>query len=368
MSVDQYTEDAISSLSNTIVDKAPYFGTLPFQDDAFELFFKDQSGHAHSLNLASATNEQVSTLAESCSIAPFGRGAESVIDDDYRKMGVIDLPDFAIPFQPEGTALGHGLYKLNVYGEGGFFKAHKDTPRGNGMFGSLVLVYPTEHSGGALVFRHQGQEWTFDSASAVSHDEKPAFSYAAFYSDIEHEVLPVTSGYRVTITYNLYFDEVETASSSTRSSALDMSDLANRLQHLLDDPQFMPQGGYLGFGLRHAYPIEFDERFMPVDRRVQHITGVLKGSDAVILRAAQATGLKAQLHVAYDCKVLTEEYDRLVVLTTEVVGGDYIDQQIWNLLKERYGGVTLRRAMKSTGWSVRYIGSPHAQARRGSSL
>jgi hypothetical protein len=36
------------------------------------------------------------------------------------------------------------------------------------MFGSLVVVFPTAHKGGALVLRHRGQEWTFDSAKEVS--------------------------------------------------------------------------------------------------------------------------------------------------------------------------------------------------------
>lgn len=89
---------------------------------------------ASSINLASATAEQLHTLARACSVAPFGRGAQSVVDDAYRKAGKLDLPDFAIPFEPEGTALGPGirhsvlegaeserpirfeLYKLNVYG------------------------------------------------------------------------------------------------------------------------------------------------------------------------------------------------------------------------------------------------------------
>ena len=29
-------------------------------------------------------------------------------------------------------------------------------------------------------------------------------SWAAFYSDVEHEVLEVTEGHRITLTYNLY--------------------------------------------------------------------------------------------------------------------------------------------------------------------
>ncbi|EEB89677.1 hypothetical protein MPER_12198, partial [Moniliophthora perniciosa FA553] len=43
------------------------------------------------------------------------------------------------------------LYKLNVYDEGAFFKPHKDTPRAQNMFGSLVIIFPTQHKGEALI-------------------------------------------------------------------------------------------------------------------------------------------------------------------------------------------------------------------------
>ena len=72
------------------------------------------------------------------------------------------------------------------------------------MFGSLVIVYPTPHEGGELVLRHEGKEWTFDSARITAKQREPSLAYIAFYSDVEHEVLDVKSGYRVTVTYNLY--------------------------------------------------------------------------------------------------------------------------------------------------------------------
>jgi hypothetical protein len=64
------------------------------------------------------------------------------------------------------------------------------------MFGSLVIVFPTQHEGGSLKFRHGGREWTFDSAAMVKRQKDPTI--AAFYCDIEHEVTPVTSGHRIT--------------------------------------------------------------------------------------------------------------------------------------------------------------------------
>ena len=65
---------------------------------------------------------------------------------------------------------GHGiqaeLYKLNICsGLGGHFKAHVDTPRSSGMFGSLVGCLPTQFSGGALITCHQGKEVGFDWSS-----------------------------------------------------------------------------------------------------------------------------------------------------------------------------------------------------------
>lgn len=59
--------------------------------------------------------------------------------------------------------------------------------------------------GGQLVVRNAGQEVTFDwSMSNRNRFDEPSVNWAAFYSDCEHEVLPVATGYRVTLTYNLY--------------------------------------------------------------------------------------------------------------------------------------------------------------------
>lgn len=106
------------------------------------------------------------------------------------------------------------VFTYDIYffpsGKDSFFRAHQDTPRGAKMFGSLVLVFPTPHEGGSLVLRHEGKEWSFDSAKVLAEQPSPSIGYVAFFSDVEHEVLPVKSGYRVTITYNLYFGDGET--------------------------------------------------------------------------------------------------------------------------------------------------------------
>lgn len=54
---------------------------------------------------------------------------------------------------PEAGAVRAELYKLNIMTAGGFFKAHKDTPRGDAAtcFGTLVVVLPVPFTGGELV-------------------------------------------------------------------------------------------------------------------------------------------------------------------------------------------------------------------------
>jgi hypothetical protein len=54
--------------------------------------------------------------------------------------------------------LAHGApvslqpYKINIYGEGGFFKRHVDTPREvEKMIGTLVVCLPSKHEGGRLL-------------------------------------------------------------------------------------------------------------------------------------------------------------------------------------------------------------------------
>src|SRR5437879_2471964 len=84
-----------------------------------------------------------------------------------------------------------------VYGAGQFFVPHQDSEEADAMVGSLVVTLPSSFKGGALVVRHAGMSATYRSP-------KKSLSLVAFYADCRHEVRPVTSGYRVTLTYNLF--------------------------------------------------------------------------------------------------------------------------------------------------------------------
>ena len=64
------------------------------------------------------------------------------------------------------------------------------------MIGSLVVGLPSAFNGGALEVEHRGETATYPGS-------KTALSFVAFYGDCRHQVKPVTSGYRVVLTYNL---------------------------------------------------------------------------------------------------------------------------------------------------------------------
>jgi hypothetical protein len=71
------------------------------------------------------------------------------------------------------------------------------------MFATLVVQLPSIFEGGSFVVSHNGKKETFkldyaDSAPYSCH-------YVAHYADCEHEVLPVTSGYRLALVYSLCY-------------------------------------------------------------------------------------------------------------------------------------------------------------------
>jgi hypothetical protein len=163
------------------------------------------------------------------------------------------------------------------------------------MLGSLVIIYPTAHEGGELVLRHKGHEWKFDANSLTVSQSSPSLAYIAFYSDIEHEVLEVTSGRRVTVTYNLYFVDplLRPEASAVAPDFKSFSNLRTTLQGLLKSPEFLPNGGTLGFGLAHLYPVTFETK-------LQDMKKYLKGEDAHVYRDCRELQLQPSLRVIYD--------------------------------------------------------------------
>ena len=168
---------------------------------------------AIALPLLPAQADQIIAVAER---APYGRGTETLVDTDVRRTWQVGAErvriagkawDEGLAAMVEQAVAGLGvtgpvraeLYKLLVYDTGSFFVRHRDSEKAPGMFATLVVVLPSEYSGGELVVRHQGREVRLD----LRRNEPSEAAFAAFYADCVHEVRPIASGYRLALIYNL---------------------------------------------------------------------------------------------------------------------------------------------------------------------
>jgi hypothetical protein len=203
-----------------------------------------------SLSLSSAPDDilglplcdcQAKLIIASSTRAPFGRGEETIIDTavrctwqlspeqffinneewDEQLQDLLDEVKDELGCDPKLTVSGD-LYKLLLYEPGGFFKVgnskfilyafialylplmqrHRDTEKSDGMFGTLVIQLPSKYSGGELAVYHQSKSKTFDFGGSDGYND---FHYAAFYADCQHELKPVTEGYRLCLVYNLVY-------------------------------------------------------------------------------------------------------------------------------------------------------------------
>lgn len=150
--------------------------------------------------------------------APFGKGNQTLVDTTVRNTWEIDAakltfhnsrwadflnkaiarikPDLGL----EDYKIAAHLYKLLIYEKGSFFLPHKDSEKEKGMFGTLVIELPSKYTGGELVVTFEGVQEVVSFANDTSNYQ---INYVAFYADCEHQVKPVTSGYRISLVYNL---------------------------------------------------------------------------------------------------------------------------------------------------------------------
>ncbi len=201
----------LAELLGTVVRPGDFFfsGTTDFPAPRFEVEGVGQVAFP----LLQTQAEQLIAIAKR---APYGRGADTVVDTDVRRTWQINADQVRIGGKhwartldgivgrvAEGLGVGEPvsaeLYKLLIYDQGSFFVGHRDTEKSPGMFATLILALPSVSAGGELIVRHKGREATLD----LRCDEPSEIGFAAFFADCVHEVLPVTSGCRATLVYNL---------------------------------------------------------------------------------------------------------------------------------------------------------------------
>ncbi|KZV75575.1 hypothetical protein PENSPDRAFT_72660 [Peniophora sp. CONT] len=152
-----------------------------------------------------------------CNPAAFGKGERTVIDTSVRDTYELDgvhvqfgnplwdgwlgeaMSNACEQLGVKGKQVRHELYKLLLYETGSHFHMHQDTEKSPGMFATVVIVLPSYHEGGSVHVKHGRQEKTLDS----SGQGIATTSVLAWYTDVHHEVKPVTKGFRLALAFNL---------------------------------------------------------------------------------------------------------------------------------------------------------------------
>ena len=176
---------------------------------------------------------------------------------------------------PDRCRLEAQFQSMLVYAPGQFFAPHQDSEKDDAMIATLVVTLPSASTGGVLVVEHRGQSATYRSS-------KESLTFVAFYADCRHHVRPVTSGYRVVLTYNLLLEGDTVAAAAGRADPGVTAELARCLDEHFGDSDEPTRLVYL---LDHEY--------------TQHglSWARLKGDDA-----SRAAMVRAAAH-ATDCEV-----------------------------------------------------------------
>ncbi len=264
---------------------------------------------------------QAKALIDIAHKAPFGKGTETVMDTTVRSAWEIDADQLSFENEAwEGflekivkkvkkelglnQKIAANLYKLLIYEKGDFFLPHKDSEKEKGMFGTLIVGLPSKHTGGKLLVRFDGREEKVDFAKAASSYKIP---YTAFFADCEHEIKPITSGYRVCLVYNLVQDSRFSKIESTL-----LSNHADEITELLKDwePDFTnkPKAILLG----HQYT--------PTNFSLDNLKHHDQPRAIALLEAAQKAGYFAKLGL----------------VTSYLAGDCYDDDSYHNYRRRRY--------------------------------
>ncbi|KAK4207528.1 hypothetical protein QBC37DRAFT_92808 [Rhypophila decipiens] len=147
-----------------------------------------------------------------------GKGNHVYVDDSARNIWELDAdhlhlsPQWAVVADsslewvarklgiPGSISIKAQFQEIVIHEKEAICKAHANARNIPGLFGTLVVCLPSEHRGGDLVLKHENSTKVFKTSN--THP-----SMACWFSDVTSEVLPVTSGLRIVLVYNLVTSE-----------------------------------------------------------------------------------------------------------------------------------------------------------------
>ncbi|KAK6954149.1 hypothetical protein Daesc_004111 [Daldinia eschscholtzii] len=246
------------------------------------------------------------TIRNASRQAPFGKGDKTVVDTSVRNTWELDHTQFSVA-NPAWKAYIASLledaarnlamsevraepYKLLLYEEGSFFKRHKDSEKVPGMVGTLVICLPSKHEGGSVHLSHIGKKYVFET------DKTSAFGLTSlsWFSDVTHEIKPLTSGYRLVLTYNIIHTGHRQISASIVGKQLE------RLRSVL-----LKWQSNLPFREKLVYVLE--HKYTKSSLKLSN----LKGRDRAICKSLYEVGLSCgfTIFLARMTRTESEDYD-----------------------------------------------------------
>ena len=207
---------------------------------------------------------------------------------------------------PDTTRLRAELHSMLVYEPGQFFAGHQDSEKSDDMIASLVVMLPSNSTGGDLVVEHRGHSDRYQGSAS-------SLVFVAFYSDTRHEVLPVERGYRVVLTYNLMLTGDTTGIGSDPDLAVAAAALLE--QHFRQAPEPRWRGDRLAAEPPDRLVFLLDHHYTERGLTWAHLKGIDAARATVIAEAAALAGCDlglahAQIQETWECYDDTPRWGR----------------------------------------------------------
>jgi len=176
-------------------------------------------------------------------------------------------------------------YKMNIYGPGGHFQEHRDTPEKDLVGTFLVGLGDTSDS--CL------------TVDKVHHWRSKAGSWCAFYPDVGHKIDMINSGYRATLAFKVFSDKPEAIPNNYN------------VRRIVDEMLSQWERPY-GFILHHKYSLA-DVTLKGCDCTLQSLLSVVPGTRLRLVPVV----VKYKANKPYEEK--TESYTGVYPILAETV-------------------------------------------------
>ena len=141
------------------------------------------------------------------------------------------------------------------------------------MFATLVVVLPSEFTGGEIHVSHGGENKVFDNGKDSAFET----TILAWYTDVTHEVKEITSGYRLALSYCLINGSpgVDAPHLPNGDSGLrHLREILHKWSH--DEYPSSKVNGVVAYALTHPYDGDASLHDVIIKGQGQYIASILK--------------------------------------------------------------------------------------------